>query len=45
MGAVHRHALRLVDGRGIAVIDAVVVFQVEQDAAPVVDNIPRDVSP
>ena len=36
MGAVHRHALRLVDGRGIAVVDAVVVLEVERDAAPVV---------
>jgi len=29
MGAVYRHALRLVDRRGIAVVDLVVVFQVE----------------
>ncbi len=31
MGAVHCHALRLVDGRGIAVVDAVVVLEVERD--------------
>ena len=36
MGAVHGHALRLVDGRGIAVVDAVIILEVERDAAPVV---------
>ena len=36
MGAVHRHALRLVDGRGIAVVDAVVILEVERDVAPIV---------
>ncbi len=36
MGAVHCHALRLVDGRGIAMVDAVVILKVERDAAPVV---------
>ena len=34
--AVHRHALRLVDGRGIAVVDPVVVLQVEGDEAAIV---------
>ena len=41
MRAVHGHALRLVDGRGIAVVDAVVVLQVERDVAPVVDAVLR----
>jgi len=36
MGAVYRHALRLVDGRRIAVIDLVVVFQVEGDGTAIV---------
>jgi len=36
MGAVHSHALRLVDGRGIAVVDLVVVLEVERDIAAVV---------
>jgi len=34
--AVHRHALRFVDGRGIAVVEFVVILQVEADAAPVI---------
>ncbi|CAA0093309.1 Uncharacterised protein [Starkeya nomas] len=36
MGAVYGHALRLVDRGGIAVVDLVVVLQVERDIAPVV---------
>jgi hypothetical protein len=36
MGAVHRHALRLVDGRGIAMVDLVVVLQVELHGSVVV---------
>ena len=36
MGAVHRHALRLVDGRGIAVVDLGVVLQVEANRSAVV---------
>ena len=36
MRPVHRHALRLVDGRGIAVVDAVIVFQVERDRAAII---------
>ena len=36
MGAIHGHALRFVDGRGIAVVDAVVVLEVERHAAPVI---------
>ena len=36
MGAVHRHALRLVDGRGIAVVDAIVVLEVESDGTAIV---------
>jgi len=36
MGAVYRHALRLVDGRGIAVVDLVVVLQVELHGSVIV---------
>ena len=36
MGAVHRHALRLVDGRGIAVVDPVVVLEVEAHGSTIV---------
>jgi hypothetical protein len=36
MGAVHRHALRLVDRGGIAVIDVGIVLGVEGDAAAIV---------
>ena len=36
MGAVHRHALRLVDGRGIAMVDAVVILEVEAHGSAVV---------
>ena len=36
MGAIHRHALRLVNGRGIAVVDLVVVLQVERDIPAVI---------
>ena len=36
MGAVHRHALRLVDGRGIAMVDPVVVLEVELHGSAVV---------
>ena len=36
MGAIDRHALRLVDGRGIAVVDPVVVLEVERDIPPVI---------
>src|SRR2546422_1853832 len=36
MGAVYRHALSLVDGRGIAVVDLVVVLQVELHGSTVV---------
>lgn len=36
MRPVHGHALRLVDRRGIAVVYAVVVFQVKADASPVI---------
>ena len=38
MGLVHRHALRFVDGRGIAVIDVVVVVQVERDMTSIVER-------
>jgi hypothetical protein len=34
MRAVHRHALRLVDGGGVAVIDMGVVFGIERDLRP-----------
>ena len=36
MGAVHRHALRLVDGRGIAMVDLVVVLQVKLHGSAIV---------
>ena len=36
MGAVHRHALRLVDGRGIAMVDPVVVLEVEAHGSAIV---------
>ena len=36
MGAVHRHALRLVDGRGIAMVDPVVILEVEANGSAVV---------
>jgi hypothetical protein len=36
MGAVRGHALRLVDRRGIAVVDLAVVLQVERDIAAVI---------
>jgi len=36
MGAIHGHALRLVDRGGIAVVDAIVVLQVERDIAAVI---------
>ncbi len=36
MGAVDRHTLRLVDGRGIAVIDRRVALEVDLDLAAVV---------
>ena len=36
MGAVHRHALRLVDRRGIAVVDPVVILEVEANGSAVV---------
>jgi tRNA-binding protein len=36
MGAVHRHALRLVDRRGIATVDTAIVLQIEADTAPVI---------
>ena len=35
MGAVHRDALRLVDGRGIAMVDAVIILEVEGDGSAV----------
>ena len=37
MGAVHRHALRLVDGRGIAMVDPVIVLEVEANGSAIVD--------
>lgn len=36
MGAVHRHPLRLVDGRRIAMVDAVVVLEVEGNGSAIV---------
>jgi hypothetical protein len=36
MGAVHRHALRLVDGRGIAMVDMVVILEVEAHGSAIV---------
>jgi len=36
MGAVHRHALRLVDGRSIAVVDPVVILQVELNGPAII---------
>jgi len=36
MGAVHRHALRLVDGRGIAMVDPVVILEVEANGSAIV---------
>ena len=36
MGSVNRHALGFVDCRGIAVVEAVVVLEVEGNVAPVV---------
>lgn len=34
MGSVHGHVLRFMEGRDIAVVDTVIVFEVERDAAP-----------
>src|SRR5579859_2262461 len=36
MGAVYRHALRLVDGRGIAVVDAIIILDVEANGSAIV---------
>src|SRR3546814_14436458 len=36
MRPIHRHALRLVDRGGIAMIEVAIVFDVERDTAPVV---------
>ena len=36
MGAVHRHALRLVDGRRIAMVDPVVILEVEANGSAIV---------
>ena len=36
MGAIHGHTLRFVDRRGIAVVDAIVVLQVERHIAAVI---------
>src|SRR6516164_3879028 len=35
--AVHRHALCLVDGRGIAMVDPVIVLEVEANESAIVD--------
>ena len=36
MGAVHRHALSLVDGRGIAMVDPIIILEVEANGSAVV---------
>ena len=36
MGAVHRHALSLVDGRGIAMVDPIVILEVEVSESVIV---------
>lgn len=36
VGAIHRHALRFVDRGGIAVVDLVVVLEVEGDGTAIV---------
>ena len=36
MGAVHRHALSLVDGRGIAMVDPVIIPEVEANGSAIV---------
>src|SRR5271156_4087452 len=36
MGAIHGHALHLVDGRGIAVVDTVIILEVEAHGSAVV---------
>src|SRR5262249_60252509 len=36
VGAVHGHALRLVDGRGIAMVDPVIVLEVEPNGLAVI---------
>ena len=36
VGAVDRHALRLVDGRGIAMVDPVIILEVEADGSAIV---------
>lgn len=38
MGAVHGHALRLVKGGGIAMVDAVVVLKVEGDGSAIINT-------
>jgi hypothetical protein len=39
MGAVYRHALRLVDGRGIAVVDPVVILEVKLHGSTIVGDV------
>jgi hypothetical protein len=36
MGAVYRHALSLVDGRGIAMVDPIIVLEIEANGSAIV---------
>ncbi len=38
MRAIHGHALRLVDGRGVTVVDMGIVFDVKSNAATIVEQ-------